>query len=143
MPRTLGTPIPLFLAAERSIEPVEDAEPFVHGSAGGERTESRLGVVLRHGDGAQLFHQLVDAHGALSREQLHPGVRILGEADGQCRHGSLLGNQGSGPDDAQLREAQLGSFEIARVVCDDGLRISGNRQLDKVIVCLIGQIRSP
>ena len=35
----------LFLAAERGIEPVEDAEPFIRRSAGGEHTEPRFSVV--------------------------------------------------------------------------------------------------
>jgi hypothetical protein len=55
----------------------------------------------------------------------------------------VLGNQRSGRYDAQRREVQLGSFEISRVVGDDGLRVSGDRQLDKMIVGLIGQVRSP
>ncbi len=78
---------PLFAAAERIIQLVEDAEPFVDGSARRERPESRLCVMLRDGDGAQLFHELVDAHGALSRESLHSCVRVAGETDGQCGHG--------------------------------------------------------
>jgi len=43
----------------------------------------------------------------------------------------------------QLREAHLGAFEIPRVVGDDGPRIPGDRQLDKMIVGFIGQVRSP
>jgi hypothetical protein len=58
----------------------------------------------------------------LSRQSLHPCVRVVGETDGQCGHGSVLGNQRSGRHDAQRREAHLGAFEIPRVVRDDGLR---------------------
>ena len=78
---------PSFAAAERIIQLVEDAESFVDGSARRERSESRLRVMLRDGDGAQLFHELVDAHGALSRESLHSCVCVVGETDGQCGHG--------------------------------------------------------
>ena len=99
-----------------SSQLVQDAEPFLYRSTCRERSEPGLRVMLCDGDGAQLFHELVDAHRALSRESLHPCMRIVRETDGQRRHGSGLGNERSGRHDAQRMEAQLGSVEISRVV---------------------------
>ena len=46
----LATVPVLFPATERGVEPVENTQPFVDRSARGERTEPRLGIMLRHGD---------------------------------------------------------------------------------------------
>ena len=95
----------LFVGGEGGVESVEDTQAFVYGTARGERTESRLGVMLGDRDGAQFLHQLVQAHGAVAGEDFHPCMRVVGKADGERRHGSALGEQRSRRDDRQPGEA--------------------------------------